>query len=86
MASAGIIRLGTDAAGVLKGKDKLRAYWSQALAKNPNVHFVLLDVSVSPDSVVVRYRNDRGHTVSEYLRMNDRGLSVQGSANHVAGS
>lgn len=83
MASAGIIRLGLSSDGRLKGKDRLRDYWSRALEMLPNLHFELLDLSESPDSVVVRYLNDRGDTVSEYLRLNGAGRIVQGSANHL---
>lgn len=83
MTSAGIARLGLDARGHLKGKDCLRAYWSRALAGLLNLRFDLLDVSASPDSVVVRYRNERGSTICEYLRTNAEGLIVQGSSNHA---
>ena len=85
MASGGIVRLGLNAEGRLSGKLQLRRYWSMALSRLPGLHFTLLDVSTSPDSVIVRYRNERGHTVSEYLRLDDSGLIVQGSANHLVG-
>jgi hypothetical protein len=49
----------------------------------PNLRFDLLDVSASPDSIVVRYRNERGQTICEYLRLNGAGRIIQGSANHV---
>src|SRR5262245_56035773 len=52
MVSAGIIMLGIDVGGCVKGKGNLRAYWSRALEDFPNLHFDLLDVSASPNSVV----------------------------------
>ena len=82
MSSPGIVRLGLSPDGRLQGKDKLRAYWSRVLSNLPNLHFDLLDVFVSPDSAVVRYVNDRGQTVCEYLRLNAGGKIVQASANH----
>lgn len=82
MVSDGIVRLGVSADGRVAGKDRLRVYWSRALESLPGLHFELLDIAESPDSVVVRYRNDRGQTVSEYLRLNEAALIVQGSANH----
>ena len=82
MASAGIVRLGLSAEGRLNGKERLRAYWSKALAALPDLHFELLDVSVGPDSLIVRYRNERRQTIGEYLRVNAAGLIVQGSANN----
>jgi len=81
MVSAGIIRLGLDTSGRLKGKDRLRAYWSKALANVPNLHLELIDLYSSPDSVVVHFQSDRGHTNCEYLRLNGDGKIVQGSAN-----
>ncbi|MBY0508828.1 MAG: nuclear transport factor 2 family protein [Rhodospirillaceae bacterium] len=83
MVSAGVVRLEINTEGRVAGKAQLRAYWSQALEKLPNLRFELLDVSVSPDSIVVRYRNERGQTICEYLRLNGAGRIIQGSANHV---
>ena len=85
MSSAHIIRLGFSADGKLRGKEHLRTYWSRALSMLPDLHFELLDVSTAPDSIIVRYRNERGDTMSEYLRFNEAGKIVQGSANHVIG-
>ena len=83
MTSDRIPMLGFDESGTVRGKDTLRAYWSKALGLVPNLHFSLIDVFVSPDSVVVFYENERGKKICEYLRVNDAGLIVQGSANHL---
>ena len=82
MTSDRIPVMGFDASGTVRGKDALRAYWSKALALISELHFSLIDVYVSPDSVVVFYENERGKRICEYLRVNDAGLIVQGSANH----
>src|ERR1043166_7032747 len=71
MSSPGIIKQGISADGRLKGKGTLRTYWTRVFASLPNLHFELLDVSASPNSVVLRYRNDRGMVICEYLRLND---------------
>ena len=68
----------------MRVKDALRAYWGKSLARLPELHFTLIDLFVSPDSVVVFYENERGKRICEYLRVNDAGLVVQGSANHLA--
>jgi len=39
---------------------------------------------VSPDSLVVFYRNERGAQICEYLRLDAAGKIRQGSANHLA--
>lgn len=75
--------MGFDASGTVRGKDALRAYWGKALALLPELHFALIDLFVSPDSVVVFYENERGKRICEYLRVNEAGLIVQGSANHL---
>ena len=83
MTSDKIQALGIDASGTVRGKQRLRAYWGTALARLPNLHFELIDVFVSPDSIVVLYRNDRGGRICEYLRLDDTGKIRQGSANHL---
>ena len=82
MTSDRIPGMGFDASGTVHGKDELRAYWSKALGLLPELHFTLIDMYVSPDSLVVFYENERGKKICEYLRVNDAGLIVQGSANH----
>jgi len=84
MTSDRIPAMGFDASGTVRGKDALRAYWGKALALLPELHFALIDLFVSPDSVVVFYENERGKKICEYLRVNAAGLILQGSANHLA--
>jgi len=84
MTSDRIPALGFDPSGTLRGKDKLRAYWSAALKLLPDLHFDLIDTYVSPDSIVVFYQNELGLRICEYLRLNDEGKIRQGSANHLA--
>lgn len=83
MTSDRIPAMGFDPSGTVHGKDALRAYWGKALALLPDLHFSLIDLFVSPDSVVVFYENERGKRICEYLRVNAQGLIVQGSANHL---
>src|SRR3569833_1553224 len=84
MTSDKIQVLGFDSTGSLTGKDKLRIYWGKALALPPDLKFSLIDVFVSPNSVVVFYQNERGAKICEYLRRDAAGKIVQGSANHLA--
>jgi len=82
MTSRYIVGLGFDTSGTLRGKDKLRTYWSKALTLRPDLHFTLIEAFVSPDSVAVLYRNDLGKQVCEYLRLDDAGLIRQASGNY----
>jgi len=83
MTSDRIQALGLAASGTLRGKEQIRAYWGLALLRLPNLHFELIDIYVSPDSIVVFYQNERGAKICEYLRLNDEGRIKQGSANHL---
>jgi ketosteroid isomerase-like protein len=83
MTSDKIPLLGLDPTGTLRGKDGLRQYWSKGLQLIPNLHFTLIDVYVSPDSLIVFYSNERGAKICEYLRLNADGKIRQGSANHL---
>jgi ketosteroid isomerase-like protein len=72
-----IVQLVGDPSGVVRGKDALRAYWARGLQLLPGLHFTVEDVRASIDSVVINYRNERGHAVSEVLMFRD-GLVCQG--------
>ena len=85
MTSDRIPAFGFGPSGTVRGKAQLRAYWSAALAKLPELHFELIDLYVSPDSVVVFYQNERGNKICEYLRLDVEGQIRQGSANHLVG-
>lgn len=54
--------------GEVHGKDALRAYWGSGLELQPDLQFVVEDVRVSVDTLVINYRNHHGHAVSEVLR------------------
>ena len=84
MTSDKIQALGFDSSGTLSGKAKIRTYWGKALTLLPNLQFTLIDLFVSPDSLVVFYQNERGARICEYLRLDAEGKIVQGSANHLA--
>jgi ketosteroid isomerase-like protein len=82
MTSERIVQLGFSVQGSVRGKANLRAYWSKSLAEPAELRFELIGLYTSPNSVIVHYRNHRGQTICEYLRVNRDGKIVQGSANH----
>ena len=84
MTSDRIPALGFDCTGTLRGKANIRTYWAKALTLIPDLQFELIDLYVSPDSIVVFYQNERGARICEYLRVDDQGKIIQGSANHLA--
>jgi ketosteroid isomerase-like protein len=71
-----IERLGKPS-GEVHGKDELRAYWGSGLQGEGDLHFTVEDVRFSVDTIVINYRNQRGHAVAEVLRFRD-GLVIWG--------
>ncbi len=55
-------------AGEVHGKAALRAYFGAGLERQPGLAFSVEDVRVSVDTLVINYRNERGHAISEVLR------------------
>ena len=49
-----------EASGRLRGKAAVRAYWSAALARVPDLHFELVDVLAGVDGLLILYRGHRG--------------------------
>ena len=69
--------------GELRGKDALRAYWAKALAAQPDLSFVVVDVFHGHGMLVITYRNQRDVLAAETLRFGPDGLVVEASACHV---
>ncbi len=53
--------------GYVRGKDALRAYWTEGLARNADLHFTLEGIYLGVDSLVINYRNQSGRLVNEVL-------------------
>jgi ketosteroid isomerase-like protein len=60
-------RVVPDSGGVIRGKAALRAYWTVALERIPELRFELLGVYAGIDTLVINYRNQAGGLVSEVL-------------------
>jgi hypothetical protein len=65
------LRVLPETAGVAAGKDALRAYWSHALARVPDLRFELLGTYAGIDTIVLHYRNQTGGLVCEVLTFRD---------------
>ena len=53
--------------GVLRGKPALRHYWTEALKRNPDLHFTVEAVHQGVTALVITYRNQRNVLVAEVL-------------------
>ena len=68
--------------GELRGRDALRAYWSEALSRQPDLRFEVLEVFEGHGMLAIRYRNHRGVMAVETLRFGAGGRVVEASACH----
>ena len=66
MASPVIVQVAGEPSGVLRGKERVAAYWKKALALRPDLHFTLERVLVGAESVAIAYRGHRGASVETF--------------------
>ncbi|MEL6914108.1 MAG: nuclear transport factor 2 family protein [Pseudomonadota bacterium] len=71
--------------GTVAGKAALRAYWSAALARQPDLAFSVEEVFRGHEMLVIVYSNHAGRRAAETLRFNAEGEVVEASACHDAG-
>lgn len=57
--------------GVVRGKTALRQYWTEAVARIPNLRFFVDGVYEGIDTIVIAYRNQNGDSVNEVLTFRD---------------
>ena len=74
-----------ETAGVIHGKADLRRYWTDALQRIPDLHFVVEAVYRGIDTIVITYRNQNGGLVNEVLRFGDDGLVIEGHGTYLIG-
>lgn len=60
-----------DPKGVVSGVDNLRDYFAKQLKKFSTLHFQLLDVFTSPQSIVLYYKINRGLLAAEVMILDD---------------
>ena len=68
--------------GELRGHGPLRAYWSRALERQPDLAFEVVDVFEGHSMLVITYRNHKGVLAAETLRFDGDGLVIEASACH----
>jgi ketosteroid isomerase-like protein len=66
------VAMGIDS-GTLQGKAQVRKYWQAALEKVPDLHFELLDVAQSIDSIAIYYRSVMGKMAIEVMSFDSGG-------------
>jgi hypothetical protein len=58
-------------AGILRGKQEIKAYWTQALMRIPDLAFTIQSHAVGLDLIAISYRNQRDTAVIEVLFFED---------------
>ena len=81
MTSPFIAKMMNEPTGTIKGKDKVRAYWAQALERLPDLHFELIEVLASVASITIYYHAVLGKRAAEVLFFNENG-KVQRAVAH----
>jgi len=81
MSSPLMIQMGISESGTLKGKQQIRDYWQKGLAKYPDLHFKIIDVLTSVNSVIIYYHTINNKLSAELFMFNDEG-KVYKSAGH----
>ncbi|XZF16172.1 nuclear transport factor 2 family protein [Chitinophagaceae bacterium MMS25-I14] len=60
--------------GIIQGKTALRAYWTQALERIPDLHFEVINVLTGVNGVVIYYTNHaNGRVAAEVLQLDEAG-------------
>lgn len=68
--------------GIVRGANNLKDYFSRQLKTFPTLHFQLLDVFASPQSVVLYYKINRGLMAAECMILNSAMKATQVFANY----
>ncbi|WP_042374769.1 nuclear transport factor 2 family protein [Streptacidiphilus neutrinimicus] len=68
--------------GTVRGKAALRAYWTEALTRVPDLRFELVGSYAGVDCLVIHYRNQVGGLVNEVLVF-DGPLVVRGYGTYL---
>ena len=82
MTSPFIASLTHESSGTIKGKDNVRSYWAKALERIPDLHFELIEVLVSVNSIVIYYHAVLGKRAAEVLFFDKNGKVARGVAHY----
>ena len=82
MTSPFIAKLMNEPTGTIKGKDNVRAYWAKALQRIPDLHFELIEVLTSVDSIIIYYHAVLGKRGAEVFFLNESGKVARAIAHY----
>jgi len=82
MTSPFIVTMMDEPTGTIKGREKVRAYWAKALERLPDLHFDLIEVLASVDSITVYYHAILGKRAVEVFFLDENGKVRRGIAHY----
>jgi hypothetical protein len=83
MSSPFIVTVAGEPSGTLKGRAAVRAYWSKALTRRPDLRFRLITVLSGVASAVIYYQRHDGSYAAEYFEFEPSGKVTKSSAHYV---
>ncbi len=83
MSSPYISEVMGEPSGVLQGKPAIRAYWSKALAKFPDLSFELINVLAGANSIVINYYGRGRRLAAEAFFLDAAGKIVRAAAHYA---
>ena len=84
MTSSFIVMLMNQPTGTITGKEKVRAYWAKALERIPDLHFDLIEVLASVNSITLYYHAVLGKRAAEVFFFDDNGKVRRGIAHYTS--
>jgi hypothetical protein len=69
----------------VRGKDAVRAYWGPALARYPDLHFVLYRAYAGAHSVLLHYQSVQGLVAAECMELDEHGRIRRVQAHYALG-
>lgn len=81
MSSPRIVQIVGEPSGRLRGHAAVGAYWAQALALLPELHFTLIDTFLGTDSITLHYEGPRG-PAAEVFFFDLQGRVVRAAAHY----
>ena len=82
MTTAYIVTLMAVPSGTLKGKDKIRDYWTKALLRRPQLKFNLRKVTYGVDSLALHFDSETGRNSVEWFFFTPDGKVAKSMAHH----
>jgi ketosteroid isomerase-like protein len=82
MSTPFIVKLMNVPTGTLKGKRAVGEYWRKALAKMPDLHFELINVFTSVDSICIHYKSVLNLEAIEWVTFDKFGKATRAVAHY----